>query len=321
MTSSTSIFLFLAIFALTTMAFNFDRHGKGEIVDDEDRAFIREQHFNRSRYVIREPANNCRELGKCCEAKDISCKVTPSSGETCYCDVNCKENEDCCEDYDDVCYPMDCELGDWSQWSECDPGCGMGRKSRSRPILTMPRNGGKPCGKTIEWAGCSDDDGCKKSRASLIENAAKSAMIVPAKFGKARFEPKYDQRHGIIENLHRHNNPNSTNIQTYCAVFEVTSISVGCGVTDLGKRGFDAVDREFFKEKFVLGAKTCVECQETAMKADLGSRCYGGGLKDVETRWQIDADCKGMWKLVSEDTNCSCAKKDEESFDNNFLFV
>lgn len=40
---------------------------------------------------------------------------------------------------------LDCQVSDWSQWSECDAACGAGVMSRSRQIVQSSQNGGKHC--------------------------------------------------------------------------------------------------------------------------------------------------------------------------------
>ena len=55
-----------------------------------------------------------------------------------------------------VC-PVDCKIGDWSQWSECVPdsgACGSGKMTRTRKVLTPSSNGGKACSKTLENKEC-----------------------------------------------------------------------------------------------------------------------------------------------------------------------
>lgn len=44
---------------------------------------------------------------------------------------------------------IDCKLSAWSPWSTCSALCGNGRRSRSRYIIQMPQNGGKPCDKKL----------------------------------------------------------------------------------------------------------------------------------------------------------------------------
>ena len=50
---------------------------------------------------------------------------------------------------------VDCQLGSWSQWSECSADCGTGIQCRTREILQYPSNGGILCGDTIEYRECN----------------------------------------------------------------------------------------------------------------------------------------------------------------------
>lgn len=49
---------------------------------------------------------------------------------------------------------VDCVLGEWGPWGECDSHCGIGQKSRTREILTPPQNGGKVCGMLEDSVEC-----------------------------------------------------------------------------------------------------------------------------------------------------------------------
>lgn len=40
---------------------------------------------------------------------------------------------------------QDCVWGDWDMWSECSCSCDGGHHYRTREIVAMPRNGGRPC--------------------------------------------------------------------------------------------------------------------------------------------------------------------------------
>ena len=50
---------------------------------------------------------------------------------------------------------MDCQLGPWSEWSECSADCGAGIQYRTREVLQYPSNGGTLCGDTIEYRECN----------------------------------------------------------------------------------------------------------------------------------------------------------------------
>ena len=41
--------------------------------------------------------------------------------------------------------PIQCVVGDWSDWSRCSAICGGGNQTRTRPTLTPPQHGGAPC--------------------------------------------------------------------------------------------------------------------------------------------------------------------------------
>jgi len=41
--------------------------------------------------------------------------------------------------------PVDCEVGNWSSWSNCSSKCGAGVHSKKRRIITYPKHGGKAC--------------------------------------------------------------------------------------------------------------------------------------------------------------------------------
>lgn len=49
---------------------------------------------------------------------------------------------------------IDCELTEWSQWSECNKSCGKGHMIRTRMIQMEPQFGGAPCPETVQRKKC-----------------------------------------------------------------------------------------------------------------------------------------------------------------------
>lgn len=93
--------------------------------------------------VLCDGFGNDTEVGSCMHRK-----VEIGGGETCT--GNAQQVEDC---NIQLC-PINCKMGDWSAWGECAPSCN-GTETRSRPILQEARNGGTPCGETVEQKPCS----------------------------------------------------------------------------------------------------------------------------------------------------------------------
>lgn len=41
--------------------------------------------------------------------------------------------------------PVDCEMSDWTVWSDCPAKCGAGVQTRYRSIRRLPSAGGRQC--------------------------------------------------------------------------------------------------------------------------------------------------------------------------------
>lgn len=70
-----------------------------------------------------------------------------------------------CSDYDatlrsrdcEIPCPIDCVMGDWSEWSRCTPDCGIEAKiQRTREIVTPAQNGGRKCPEGSQSRPCGD---------------------------------------------------------------------------------------------------------------------------------------------------------------------
>jgi len=64
------------------------------------------------------------------------------------------EEEESCNT--DQC-PVDCEVEDWSSWSECSATCGGGTRTRERKVVQEPENGGAACQDREEEESCKTE--------------------------------------------------------------------------------------------------------------------------------------------------------------------
>merc|ERR1719447_1972431 len=53
--------------------------------------------------------------------------------------------------------PADCEVEDWSSWSDCSATCGGGTKTRGRGVVQEAENGGAVCPALEEKESCNTD--------------------------------------------------------------------------------------------------------------------------------------------------------------------
>lgn len=76
--------------------------------------------------------------------------VQPSNGAQCLPQLMKRKcNEQPC--------PVDCEVEEWTGWSQCTAECGGGVRERIRSVLQDAQHGGQPCGETTEVQSCNID--------------------------------------------------------------------------------------------------------------------------------------------------------------------
>jgi hypothetical protein len=53
--------------------------------------------------------------------------------------------------------PVDCVVGEWSEWSSCTEDCGFnGKIQRFRKVIVSGRNGGRKCPVVTQWRPCNN---------------------------------------------------------------------------------------------------------------------------------------------------------------------
>lgn len=52
--------------------------------------------------------------------------------------------------------PVNCQVGEWTEWSDCTAECGGGVKSRFRPKTVEPEHGGDPCPEQSDAGECNN---------------------------------------------------------------------------------------------------------------------------------------------------------------------
>jgi hypothetical protein len=262
-------------------------------------------------------SGGCSVLGLCCQGKNNTCRaegprMSNKDSFTCFCDSACGELGDCCTDYKQTCLPVDCELGEWQDWGECDARCGPGVKQRTRPVVVRPMNGGRPCEPTVEKAAC-DGTRCKYPRApGGIEELRETAKILPAQFGPWRYDKTYNPYMDIRKNLFQHYEAklDDRDMPSYCAEYELIESRPACQSPESSTAVLP------WTQPLAKGATVCVECQPLAMRRKLGGRCRGHGVAGKETRWSAATahGCDGQWVMKSVHRDCRCNPHSQLSF-------
>lgn len=248
---------------------------------------------------LAQAANSCREAKKCCPGRDSSCIsqkaplnaiIEDLSDEPCYCDHACLKLGDCCHDFKDTCNVKDCEVSEWSSWSECDAACGPGSMSRTRVVLREAINGGGHCPVLVQKRGCYG------TRCHHHKDKAghETAMILPADLDYTRtVNASKDIRKNL--RLKYPKDPLQESTHDYCVEFEVVKGSKGCRHDDLNKNLYH-------------NNRVCVTCAKTAMLRELEYRCRGQGNLDHTTRFlSVNLPtCHGRWIQKAIHEKCPC---------------
>ncbi|XP_005990222.1 somatomedin-B and thrombospondin type-1 domain-containing protein [Latimeria chalumnae] len=219
---------------------------------------------------------SARDNPKCCTGRNNECWELSWRRSLCYCDTYCHKTRDCCEDYHAVCQisAIDCEVGPWGPWSECDLPCVIGSRERTRQVTVPPRNGGKPCPDLKQRRGCF-------GHSPMCDSAKEVAKILPDSF-KRDFKDPWRRPHMLMKE----------DKASHCVYFRVKQAGSACR---LG----------LWSSQLVWDQLVCVECQGDAMS---NNRCNGEGIEGVRTFWTAASapGCRGSWERESAQGNCRC---------------
>ncbi|KAL5017279.1 hypothetical protein ScPMuIL_006868 [Solemya velum] len=194
---------------------------------------------------------------------------------------------------------VDCVVGQWHDWGECDNECGIGKQKRRRKIVQPAQNGGKGCPILHQKRVCIRNDCLQQSVEYQREEMKEIGRILPAEYGLFRDSKEYNPLKDIRKNLfERYDTDNTVPTRVaYCGKFVITSTRKSCNQTE-----------EKWAQRLEKGAKVCVECQPMAMSRELGNRCLGHGVFNEITRWNAInvPDCRGEWIMTSKHESCTC---------------
>ncbi|XP_017869432.1 PREDICTED: uncharacterized protein LOC108618037 [Drosophila arizonae] len=119
---------------------------------------------------------------------------------------------------------LDCQVGDWGAWSECDKSCGAGMMTRTRQVLQAAQNGGKHCPSLLQKRACQGYR-CHGHRDKKI--LREMALLLPAALTRNhRTNESSDSRHNLhsrYRDSYKHNRDHE-----YCVEFEVIKASKAC---------------------------------------------------------------------------------------------
>ncbi|XP_002058183.3 uncharacterized protein vex isoform X1 [Drosophila virilis] len=176
---------------------------------------------------------SCREAQLCCNGRDSSCVVQKApvnaiiedlSDKPCYCDHACLKLGDCCDDFKDHCGVLDCQVGDWGAWSECDKSCGAGMMTRTRQILQAVQNGGKHCPSLLQKRACQGYR-CHGHRDKKI--LREMALLLPAALSRSHHANNSSDLHHNLRTRYRDSYKHNRDHE-YCVEFEVIKASKAC---------------------------------------------------------------------------------------------
>ncbi|KAH8387753.1 hypothetical protein KR093_009375 [Drosophila rubida] len=257
---------------------------------------------------------SCREAQLCCNGRDSSCVVQKApinaiiedlSDKPCYCDHACLKLGDCCDDFKDHCGVLDCQVGEWGAWSECDKSCGSGMMTRTRQVLQAAQNGGKHCPTLQQKRGCQGYR-CHGHRDKKI--LREMALLLPASLSHNHHNANNESSE-LRRNLrtryrdsHKHSRDHE-----YCVEFEVIKASKAC---------HKLPPYNLMQE----GDRITVRCDLEALIQDkeptTEGKQSGGGRATTTTAASTTSTRKTPAYLMEEDSSGNSSSNNNDNEDN-----
>ena len=106
----------------------------------------------RTREIIQQAENNGTACGQQPLSENRTCNVHDCAGTNCITNISLnsivlRHSNIClfiCR-FCNVLFSVNCEFGDWKNWTTCDKPCGGGSQYRTREVKTFARHGGELC--------------------------------------------------------------------------------------------------------------------------------------------------------------------------------
>lgn len=179
---------------------------------------------------------------------------------------------------------VDCRLGGWALWTECDKECGGGSRDRQRVILVQPQNAGASCGELVEHEECHSQQ-CPQ------EDCVMAAWSVYSECDKKCGGGISERKRTILEE------PSTNGVQCGSVLEQRACATQPC----MGKAAIQAARRKARQAKNAARRKASQarnaarkECRKECKKECKKKKCKKGDQECKDKRKECKQACKPM---------------------------